>query len=130
VTTKPELKLGRHLLPGVVALALFGFMAALVLTSTFGDPAGFGGVDSVTEAIGYSLFNIEAETVPADTEGFLAAFEIVDVVLVAALVAGVMLARREVEGEVVTALRSEVDERWGPEETDGGRRTDEQGDRR
>ena len=128
MTTKPELKIGRHQLPGIVALGLFAVMAAIILTSSFGDPAGFAGVESITEAIGYSLFNIDAETVPAGTEGFLATFEIIDVVLVAALVAGVMLARREVEGEVVTALRSEVDRRWGPEETDGGRRS-EGGDR-
>jgi NADH-quinone oxidoreductase subunit J len=128
VTTKPELEFGRHQVPGVVALGLFAIMAAIVLTASFGDPAGFGGVESVTEAIGYSLLDIDAETVPSGTEGFLAAFEIIAFVLTAALVAGVMLARREVEGEVVTALRSEVDRRWGPEETDGGRRS-EGGDR-
>ncbi|MFW5896447.1 MAG: NADH-quinone oxidoreductase subunit J [archaeon] len=120
MTTKPELELGRHQLPGVVALALFAVMAAIILTASFGDPAGFGGIQSVTEGIGYALFNIGAETVPPGTEGFLALFEMIALVLTAALVAGVMLARREVEGEVVTALRSEVDRRWGPEGTDEG----------
>jgi NADH-quinone oxidoreductase subunit J len=130
VTTKPELRIGRHLLPGIVALALFAVMAAIVLTSSFGDYAGFGGIESVTAAIGYALFNIPAETVPTGTEGFLAAFEIIDVVLVAALVAGVMLARREVGGEVVTALRSEVDVRWGADRSEGGRQPEREGDRR
>jgi NADH-quinone oxidoreductase subunit J len=130
VTTKPELKLGRHLLPGIVALGLFAVMAAIISTSSFADPAGFEGVDSVTGAIGYSLINVDAATIPPNTEGFLASLELIAFVLVAAIVGGVTLARREVEGEVVTALRSEVDHRWGPEETDGGRPTDERGDDR
>lgn len=131
MTTKPELDLGRHLLPGIIAVGLFVVMATLVFRSSFGDPTGFGGVGSVTAGIGFALFDIlGAETVPAGTEGFLAAFETVAFVLVAALVGGVTLARREVEGEVVTALRSEVDRRWGPERTDGGSPTEREGDSR
>ncbi|MFQ3292997.1 MAG: NADH-quinone oxidoreductase subunit J [Halobacteriales archaeon] len=130
MTTKPELNLGRHLLPGIVALGLFALMAAIISTASFGDPAGFEGIDSVTGAIGFSLINIDVATVSTETEGFLAQFEMIAFVLVAALVGGVTLARREVDGEVVTALRSEVDHRWGSEETDAGRPADEEEDNR
>jgi NADH-quinone oxidoreductase subunit J len=44
--------------------------------------------------------------VPSET--FLVVFEIIDVVLVAALVAAVMLARRESGRGLLDALRSEV----------------------
>ena len=101
-TTRPELKLGRHLLPGLAAVALFVVLALTIAGSEFGAGEGFPTDVSITAAIGYAMFDLSRGGVPA--EGFLAAFEIVDVLLVAALAAAVMLARTESEGRVVTAL--------------------------
>jgi len=115
--TRPRLNLGRHMLPGLAAVALFVVMAAIFLRAEFPDAlvetVGFDG--SVTASIGYALFDLtgtmdgNVEGVIA-SDGFLAAFEIIDVVLVAALVGAVMLARREEGGSLRTAL------------ADGGRR--------
>jgi len=110
MTTRPHLERNSRQVVGLLSLALFAVLAAAFVTADFGDPQGFSGVESITAAIGYALFNLQADAVPAGTEGFLVAFEIVDVVLVAALAAAVMLARRQEGGRVVTAL------------TDGGRR--------
>jgi len=99
----PSLKLGSHLVRGLGAVALFGVLALAVLRSAFAAPAGFPADASITASIGYALFNLAGGGVPS--EGFLAAFEIIDVVLVAALVAAVMLARREVGGSVRGGLR-------------------------
>jgi hypothetical protein len=179
VTTKPELKLGGHMAPGLAAVALFVVMAAVFMTAGFGASQGFdrevanvsvtenpdanvgfqevdgqtravvranGSVEdrvtlvnatgyetstvrtngqtyavaeaTITKSIGYAMFNIEKPAVAS--EGFLVAFEIIDLVLVAALVGGVMLARRELEGEVVTALRSDDDVDTATEDPDGG----------
>ena len=123
--TRPRLNLGRHMLPGLAAVALFVVMAAIFLRAEFPDAlfetVGFDG--SVTASIGYALFDLtgtmegNVEGVIA-SDGFLAAFEIIDVVLVAALVGAVMLARREEGGSLRTAI------------ADGGRRLvgREQGD--
>ncbi|WP_423751327.1 proton-conducting membrane transporter [Salinirarus marinus] len=102
MTTKPELKLGSHLVPGLAAVALFVVMAAAFLGAPFGEPAGFPADANITASIGYALFNIDLGAVGA--EGFLVPFEIIDLVLVAALAGAVMLARREEEGSVVTLL--------------------------
>jgi NADH-quinone oxidoreductase subunit J len=66
---------------------------------------------SVTESIGYAMFGLN-EQLPADLQGesFLAVFEIIDLVLVAALVGAVMLARREGAGTVVALFSSAEDE--------------------
>jgi hypothetical protein len=61
-----------------------------------------------TQSIGYAMFDID--TPGLESERFLIAFEIVGIVLVAALVGAVMLARRENDSNTVTAL------------ADGGRR--------
>jgi NADH-quinone oxidoreductase subunit J len=116
--SRPRLKLGRHLLPGVVAVALFGVLALVFagapLTDALGPQAGFPD-GSVTANIGYAMFDITGE-MPAEqtipSEGFLVTFEIIDVVLVAALVAAVMLARRDAGTGLTTAL--------GGEDGDGG----------
>jgi NADH-quinone oxidoreductase subunit J len=92
------LNLGPHLLPGVVALALFVFLAAVFLTASFPAPQGFDGAP-ITPSIGYAMFDLAGGEVPSD--GFLAAFEIIDLVLIAALAAAVMLARREGDGELI-----------------------------
>jgi NADH-quinone oxidoreductase subunit J len=91
MTTRPRLKLGDHLVPGLAAVALFVVMAAAFLSSEFPTPEGFGD-GSITSSIGYAMFNLNGQ-IPS--EGFLVAFEIIDIVLVAALAAAVMLARRE-----------------------------------
>lgn len=115
MTSRPRLYSGGGRVYGLLALALFGVLAAVFITADFGDPAGFSGVESITAAIGYAMFDIQADVVPQGTESFLAAFEIIDIVLVAALAAAVMLARREGEG-------------MGVSMTDGGReQTDRDG---
>lgn len=95
MTSRPRLETNSRQVVGLVALALFGVLSAVFLTAdfsgTFTDP-GFGGAP-ITPSIGYALFDLPGGEVPS--EGFLVAFEIIDVVLVAALVAAVMLARRE-----------------------------------
>jgi len=107
VTTRPRLKIGAHLWRGLSALVLFGVFVLVFLGADFGTPAGFAGLESITATLGYALFDVSAESVESTgTEPFLVAFEIIDVVLVAALVGGVMLARREEAGEVVSALKS------------------------
>ena len=107
MTTKPELRTGSHLLPGLAAVALFVVIATVILRASFGDPQGFAADAPITASIGYAMFDLEMGAVPG--ESFLVAFEIIDAVLVAALVAAVLLARREQDGEVVALL------------TDGGR---------
>jgi len=102
VTTKPELRTGANLLPGLVAVALFVVMAAAILRASFGDPQGFAADAPITASIGYAMFNLDMGAVPG--ESFLVAFEIIDAVLVAALVAAVMLARREESGDMVALL--------------------------
>lgn len=188
MTSRPELELGSHLLPGLVAVALFAVMAFVFLQTPFaaaddgGMDTGFGartevanvsvadagtnvnveqrsdgvyavpdGGDgtlvtpyteanvqtvtkgstvyavatvptSVTESLGYALFNLNHfqgeghSRAGIASEGFLVAFEIIDVLLVAALVAAVMLARREAGSTLTTALGGEDDVA-----TDGGR---------
>jgi NADH-quinone oxidoreductase subunit J len=112
MTSRPELKTGPHLWRGLSALALFGLLAAVFLGAGFGNPVGFAALDddpdtSITETLGYAMFSIQADSIEATgTEPFLVAFEIIDVVLVAALVAAIMLARREEGGQIVSALRS------------------------
>ena len=112
MTTRPHLKLGRHLLPGLVAVALFVVLAVTFLTESFPAPVGFPGDGSITASIGYALFNFDAGAYPA--EGFLATFEIIDLVLVAALAAAVMLAKTEADGRIAGALRF----RTNPDEPD------------
>ena len=58
--------------------------------------AGALGDGSITASIGFAMFNLAGGAFPS--EGFLVAFEIIDIVLVAALAAAVMLARREGAG--------------------------------
>ena len=112
MTTRPRLNLGSHLIPGLVALALFVVLALVFLTASFPAPQGFDGAP-ITPSIGYAMFDLAGGQIPS--ESFLIAFEIIDLVLIAALAAAVMLARREGDGKLV-----------GIEEirTDGGRSRD------
>lgn len=101
MTTRPQLRLGPHLVTGVIAVALFAVMALVVLRSEFGAVAGFPADESVTENLGFALLNIET-TIPS--EGFLVALILIALVLDAALDGAVLLARREEGGRMVTAL--------------------------
>ena len=105
IVTTPEFRIGPHLVRGLGGVALFAVLAWAVLSSTIGSPAGFPADASITASIGYAMFDLPGGNVPA--EGFLAAFEIIDVVLVAALVGAVMLARRETGGTMTSGLRSD-----------------------
>jgi NADH-quinone oxidoreductase subunit J len=112
--------------PGVAALALFAVLAWVFVGAEFGQSAGFPDGAEITASIGYAMFNIGAQNA-VPSEGMLIPFEIIDLVLVAALVGAVMLARREESGEITTALRSAAVERESsPQEVvaDGGERTD------
>jgi NADH-quinone oxidoreductase subunit J len=107
MTTRPRLHVGGHLWRGVAALGLFAVMAAAFVTAGYGDPVGFADVDSITAAIGYAMFDVPHESVQSTgTESFLVAFIVIAIVLDAALEGAVMLARREGEGDVISALRT------------------------
>jgi len=112
VTTKPRLKTGSHLLPGLAAVALFVVMAVTILQASFGDPQGFGPDTPITASIGYAMFNLDMGAVPG--EGFLVAFIVIAVALDAALDGAILLAKREEEGSAVALL------------ADGGRRVRDQ----
>ncbi|MFP4590081.1 MAG: proton-conducting membrane transporter [Halobacteriales archaeon] len=103
MTTRPRLRLGAHLLPGVVAVALFVVLAYVSLRADLGEVVGFPEGESITRNIGFALFDIPT-SIPS--EGFLAAFLLIALVLDAALDGAVLLARREEGGRMVTALRA------------------------
>ena len=99
MTTRPQLARDINILSGLAAVALFAVMLAVFLGANF-DPTQGGFPDvSITASLGYVLFNLGGTQLAADTPGYLAAFEIIDVVLVAALAVAVMLARRERDEE-------------------------------
>lgn len=50
MTTRPELRLGRHLLPGLAAVGLFVVLAAAVLAAPLGEAAGFPDEGPLEEA--------------------------------------------------------------------------------
>ena len=95
MTTRPRLRKSSSQVIGVLALALFGVLAAVFLTASFGDAAGFPADGSITAAIGYAMFNLDAGAFPS--EGFLVSFIVIAVVLDAALDVAVMLGLREEE---------------------------------
>ena len=94
MTSRPELHRGSKVV-GILAVGLFGFLAAVFLTAGFGPPQGFP-EGSITRSIGYAMFNLPGGDI--DSEGFLVAFVLIAVVLDAALDGAVMLAKRE-DGE-------------------------------
>jgi NADH-quinone oxidoreductase subunit J len=97
MTSRPELERNSRQVVGVLALALFGVLAAVFLTAGFGDAAGFPGEGSITAAIGYAMFNFDAGAFPS--EGFLVSFIVIAVVLDAALDVAVMLGLQEEDGD-------------------------------
>jgi NADH-quinone oxidoreductase subunit J len=114
MTTRPQLNLGEHLVSGAAAIALFLVLAFTFVRSEFDvTPAGFGD-GSITASVGYAMFSL-TDLAAHPSEPFLVAFEIIDIVLVAALVGAVMLARRE-DGSMMTAM---TDGGEDPEPTDG-----------
>jgi NADH-quinone oxidoreductase subunit J len=95
--------------PGLAAIALFGVLAAVVLSSAggFANPEGFPAGASIIHNIGYALFDIGLGEIAS--EGFLAAFLIIALALDVALDSAIYLAKQEEEGTIISAL------------TDGGR---------
>ncbi|AGB36851.1 hypothetical protein [Natronococcus occultus] len=111
MSNRPQLRLGESLVPGVLAVALFGAMAMIALNTGFADEmVGFPDGISVTSEIGYALFDFTAlqstEGSIGNTEPFLASFLLIAVVLDAALDAALVLAKRETEGQPVAPLAS------------------------
>lgn len=106
MTSRPRLKLGRHLLPGLAAVALFVVFAVAFLAANFPAPEGFG-EGSITASIGYAMFDL-TDLAAHPVEGFLVSFITIAIVLDAALDGAVMLAKREDEG--ATPLSSPEDE--------------------
>ncbi|WP_415381087.1 hypothetical protein [Halosimplex sp. TS25] len=114
MTSRPRLATDVNYVNGLAALALFAVMAYVFMISELGAPAGFAD-GSITESIGYAMFDM-LDQAAIEAEGFLVAFIIIAFVLDAALDGAVMLARREDDESVVTAL------------ADGGRRIAGRGD--
>jgi NADH-quinone oxidoreductase subunit J len=102
VTTKPRLRTGSHLLPGLAAVVLFVVMAVAILRASFGDPQGFGPDAQITASIGYAMFNLDMGSVPG--EGMIVAFIVIAVALDAALDGAILLAKREKDGSAVALL--------------------------
>jgi len=84
-------------LRGLAAVALFAVMAALFVGAEFGDVAGFPGDASITASIGYAMFNLDGGAV--SSEGMLAAFLVIALVLDAAVEGAVFLASRDDDEE-------------------------------
>ena len=98
MTTRPEFATDIDVLPGLVAVGLFGVIAAISLGATFTGAAGFETDAAITATMGYALIDIQSAT-SVSTEGFMAALYIIAFVLDAALTAAVMLARRADGGD-------------------------------
>jgi NADH-quinone oxidoreductase subunit J len=105
MTSRPRLATDVSYRKGIGAVLLFGVLAWTFVQAPLPAPQGFG-EGSVTRSIGFALFDM-LELIPAghgETESFLVAFIVIAVVLDAALDGAVMLARRENDGSLVTAL--------------------------
>ena len=96
--TRPRpISVDRSTVPGVIAIGLFGIMAAVFLNAEFDSFEGFAD-GSVVGSIGYAL--IGANDQAALTVGsFLVALILVAVLLDAALDGALMLAKRDEGGE-------------------------------
>ncbi|PSQ60053.1 hypothetical protein BRD18_01875 [Halobacteriales archaeon SW_7_71_33] len=68
MTTRPRLRLGRHLLPGLVAVGLFVVLAVGVLAAPLGSAAGFPRV-TVDRGDGTVAHTLTAADVAAEREG-------------------------------------------------------------
>lgn len=105
MTSGPRLRLGPHLLRGIGAVALFAFIASVVIRTPFAEGVGFPAGENITASIGYALIGLP-QYAAHETEGFLVALIVIAVALDAALDGAVMLARRDVGGRIAGALRS------------------------
>ncbi|MFA9501808.1 hypothetical protein ACERIM_03395 [Natrinema sp. H-ect1] len=126
MTTGPKLRLGKTLVPGLLAVGLFAVMALITLNASFGGMEGFPEGISVTAELGYALFGYDELQTVGGTEPFLAAVLLVAVALDAALDASLVLAKREEGGEPVSALSSADEassETPEPAVADGGTET-------
>jgi NADH-quinone oxidoreductase subunit J len=103
--------------PGLAAVALFGVLAAVILSAAngFADPVGYPAGEPIVHNIGYALFDIDLGEIAS--EGFLAAFLIIALALDVALDSAIYLAKQEDEGTIISAL------------TDGGQDIEQGGDR-
>ncbi|QLG64023.1 proton-conducting membrane transporter [Halorarum salinum] len=111
--SKPELKLGSHLVPGLAAVALFVVMAVTFLQASFPleEAAGFPEGASITASIGYAMFNISGGPVPA--EGFLVAFLVIAIALDIAIDGAIFLAKSGEEGVLGKAFTDGGSDRAG-----------------
>ncbi|WP_277555307.1 proton-conducting membrane transporter [Halobaculum limi] len=115
-STRPRLKLGGHLVPGLAAVALFAVLAAVFLQASFGEAAGFTSGASITASIGYAMFNIDAEVISGAVvsgEGFVVAFILIAIALDVAIDGAVFLAKRDDEqgiGDVLADGGREIKE--------------------
>lgn len=105
MVTRPHFAEEANHVKGLAAVALFVVLAAVTLTANFPSPEGFPQGAELVAGIGYALFNLQPDGV-VPSEQFLVAFEIIDIVLVAALVASVMLAKR---GDAMDAIKAMTD---------------------
>ncbi len=113
MTQGPQLRLGKTMVPGILAVILFAMMGLITLNTGFGAMTGFPDGTAITSEIGYAMFDYTAlqstEGNLGATEPFLISFLLIAIVLDAALDASLVLAKREEEGEAVTALSSTPD---------------------
>ncbi len=117
MTTRPRLHRGNKTL-GLAALALFVVLSTVFLSAEFGTAATFQGATDITTRIGYAMFDLPMPEGPVGSEGFLVAFEIIDLVLAAALVAAVMLAFRDEDRSDVHPIVDGGDGREDDADTD------------
>jgi len=111
------------LVPGVVALALFGVMAAAFVGADFGAPAGLEvsgeAADTITHNVGYALLDLDLGSLAAETDGFLATFIIAALTLDVAVDGALYLAKREEGGSIISAVGGAFS---------GGRKVETEGD--
>ncbi|AGB15424.1 hypothetical protein Halru_0798 [Halovivax ruber XH-70] len=124
--SRPRLvSLSSRLVPGLLAFALFGVFAAVVVGTDFTGYVGFPEDLSVTAEIGYALFDF-TELQETNTESFLVSFILIAIVLDAALDASLVLATREGPDESVrpSAFDGPSTGSTGDTEADGTAATD------
>ncbi len=69
MTTRPRLRLGRHLLPGLAAVGLFVVVTAAILAAPLGSAAGFPDEGALNEANLTAELQNGGSLADADTEG-------------------------------------------------------------
>jgi len=99
MTTRPScIDFDRTLIPGLIAVGLFGLLSLAFLTEGFSEAAGFPDV-SIVGGIGYAIIGAPAEAGVAGTASFFVALILLAIVLDAALDGALMLAKRDEGGE-------------------------------